>query len=74
MNYAQQQAIFAKIQLLSDREMVVLGDFVSDLVKKTRENNEHRIKAIEDLKAFRSSMPTISSEELLLMRHEGHRF
>jgi prevent-host-death family protein len=50
------------------------GCTVARLLSETTTTPEERRHAIEQLNAFRTSMPSLSLEEFLGGGHEGHRY
>jgi prevent-host-death family protein len=77
------QASEAKIhlpQLLDDierGETIVItrhGRAIARLVPEDAMRRQGRGEAVERLKALRATMPQVRLEELLAMRHEGHKY
>ena len=77
------QASEAKIhlpQLLDDIErgetIVIIrhGRAIARLVPEDDMRRQGRGEAVERLKALRATMPQVRLEELLAMRHEGHKY
>jgi prevent-host-death family protein len=77
------QASEAKIhlpQLLDDierGETIVItrhGRAIARLVPEDAMRRRGRGEAVERLKALRATMPHVRLEELLAMRHEGHKY
>ena len=77
------QASEAKIhlpQLLDDierGESIVItrhGRAIARLVPEDAMRRRGRGEAVERLKALRATMPHVRLEELLAMRHEGHKY
>jgi len=77
------QASEAKIhlpQLLDDierGETIVItrrGRAIARLVPEDAMRRQGRGEAVERLKALRATMPHVRLEELLAMRHEGHKY
>jgi prevent-host-death family protein len=77
------QASEAKIhlpQLLDDierGETIVItrhGRAIARLVPEDAVRRQGRGEAVERLKALRATMPHVRLEELLAMRHEGHKY
>ena len=77
------QASEAKIhlpQLLDDierGETIVTtrhGRAIARLVPEDAMRRQGRGEAVERLKALRATMPQVRLEELLAMRHEGHKY
>lgn len=52
------------------------GRPVFDIVPHRTFDREQRRRAIEDIRRFRESLPPINTtiEEIIAMKHEGHRF
>ena len=76
------QASEAKIhlpQLLDDierGETIVItrhGRAIARLVPEDAMRRQGRGEAVERLKALRATMPRVPLDELMAMRHEGHR-
>ena len=67
-------------QLLDDVErgetLVITrhGRAIARIIPEARQRQEEIDKAIEDIKAFRKRTGTITTEELLSARHEGHKY
>ena len=67
-------------QLLDDierGETIVItrhGRAIARLVPEDAMRRQGRGEAVERLKALRATMPHVRLEELLAMRHEGHKY
>lgn len=76
----QAKATFAELLREVERGETVLitrhGKTVARLVPETTRREEEVAKAIRDLEELRASLPRvgISVEDILDMRHEGHRY
>jgi prevent-host-death family protein len=49
------------------------GRAIARLIPEDAVRRDGRAEAVERLKALRETMPQVSLDELLTMRHEGHR-
>jgi prevent-host-death family protein len=49
------------------------GRAIARLIPEDAVRRDDKAEAVERLKALRATMPSVALDELLAMRHEGHR-
>ena len=50
------------------------GKPIARIIPEAEIRREQVARALADLEAFRKTMPSMSVEEILAARHEGHKF